>query len=191
MGDDMIAEIIINTSARDLDKIFDYNVPKELENDIKLGKRVLVQFGNRKQLDEGFVVGFKEKSEYKLKDISKVQDGFFISEENIKMAKWISENCFCNLSDSIKLMLPPGTKTNILSNRIKDKSLDFVYLNKDNESIENDIKQKVIKSEKQIRVLKFLQENDEVSTSDLELFTDTSRAVLNSLEKKGYIEIIR
>ena len=38
---------------------------------------------------------------------------------------------FCNISDCIKLMLPPGTSTKVLENRIKDKTLNFVYLKKD------------------------------------------------------------
>ena len=55
----MIAEVIINNSAKQLDKTFDYNVPIEFQNDIKIGSRVLVPFGNMKRLEEGFVIGFK------------------------------------------------------------------------------------------------------------------------------------
>ena len=61
---------------------------------------------------------------------------------------------------------------------------------KEAEEIEAEIVNNGIKSEKQIRALQFLMENDGALISDLEIFADVSRAVLKSLEKKGYIELI-
>ena len=56
----MIAEIIINSNVRNLNKIFDYKIPIDLEDKVTIGARVLVQFGNIKALEEGFVIGLKE-----------------------------------------------------------------------------------------------------------------------------------
>ncbi len=186
----MVAEVIINSTVKNLNRIFDYEVPTELVGTIKLGSRVLVPFGNAKSLEEGFVVGFKDTSEYKVKEIKGIEEGFNISEDNIKLANWMAKRYFCNISDAIKMMLPPGTSTKIIENRIKEKNLNFVFLKKEVEEIENDIENKVIKSEKHIRVLRFLEQNDGVLTTDLEAFCDVSKAILNTLEKNGYIEII-
>ena len=41
-----------------------------------------------------------------------------------------------------------------------------------------------------MRALHFLLENEGVLVTDLELFADVSRSVINTLEKNGYIEII-
>ena len=49
----MYGEIIINSNARALNRIFDYIVPKEMEKDIKIGSRVFVPFGNTKKLEDG------------------------------------------------------------------------------------------------------------------------------------------
>ena len=87
-------------------------------------------------------------------------------------------------------MLPPGTTTRNFENRIKEKTNQFVFLKKTEEEIEFEIETKKLKSEKQIRILKFLLENDSVLVSDLEIFTDTSRAIIKTLEKNGYIEIL-
>ena len=57
----MIAEIIINRTAKKLNRTFDYQIPKEMEEYIYIGTKVLVPFGRAKKLEEGFVVGFKEK----------------------------------------------------------------------------------------------------------------------------------
>ena len=186
----MVAEVIINSTVKKLNRIFDYEVPTELVGTIKLGSRVLVPFGNAKSLEEGFVVGFKDTSEYKVKEIKEIEEGFNISEDNIKLANWMAKRYFCNISDAIKMMLPPGTSTKIIENRIKEKNLNFVFLKKEVEEIENAIENKIIKSEKHIRILRFLEQNDGVLTTDLEAFCDVSKAILNTLEKNGYIEIV-
>ena len=186
----MIAQIIINSNAKDLNKTFDYEIPEDLQEKVKIGSRVLVPFGRMKKLEEGFVIGFKEISDYKTKQIAKVEEDNFLNEEKVKLAKWMARRYFCNVSDSLKLMLPPGTATKKIENRVKDKVSKFVYLKKDKEEIEFEIENEKIKSDKQLRILKFLIENDEIMISDLEIFTDTSKAVIKTLEKNGYIEII-
>ena len=182
--------MIVNSTVKNLNKTFDYHVPVELTGTIKLGDRVLLPFGNLKNLEEGFVVGLKENSAYKVKDIVSIQEGFSISKENIELARWMAKRYFCNMADAIKMMLPPGTSTKIIANRIKEKNLNFVYLKKDIEEIEQAIEEKKIKSDKHIRTLRFLEENDGILTTDLETFCDVSRAIMNTLEKNGYIEII-
>lgn len=185
----MIAEVIINNSAKQLDRTFDYNVPNEMQNDIKIGSRVLVPFGNMKKLEEGFIVGFKETTEYKTKDIAKIGKESTLTENKVELAKWIAKRYFCNLSESIKLMLPPGTKTKNIEKRIKEKTGNFVILKKDKDEMEYEIENGKIKSEKQIRLLQFLINNDDLYIKDLEEFTEVSKAVIKTLEKNGYIEI--
>ena len=87
-------------------------------------------------------------------------------------------------------MLPPGTSSKVLENRTKDKTGLFVYLKKDIEEIESDIEEGSIKSPKQIRLLRFLAENEGIHVLDLEQLTDTTRAVTKSLEKKDYLELV-
>lgn len=186
----MIAEVIINSNVKNLNRIFDYHVPTDMEGIICVGDRILVPFGNKKTLEEGFVIALKEKSDYKVKDIICIQDGIKLTPENIELAKLMARRYFCNISDCIKLMLPPGTSTKLIENRVKEKNANFVYLIKDVEDIKEDIENKIIKSEKQKRVLNFLMQNDAIQTVDLEILTDTTSVVLKALEKKGYIEIV-
>ena len=81
-------------------------------------------------------------------------------------------------------------KLAVLENRTKEKLINFVYLAKETDEIENAIENKIIKSEKQIRVLKFLEENEEATVSDIEMFTEASRAIVKTLEKNGFVEIV-
>ena len=184
----MIAEIIMNSSVKNLDRTFDYNIPSEMEDKIHIGSRVLVKFGNIKELKEGFVVNIKEKSEFKVKDISKVEEKDFIDEPKVKLAEWMAKRYFCNVSECIKLMLPPGTGTNNLENRAKEKTVRFIRLKKDSNQIEFDISENKIKSDKQIRALRMLSKIGEIPSKELENIAEISSAILKTLEKNGYIE---
>ena len=186
----MIAEVILNSNSKQLNRVFDYQIPEDLASKVKIGSRVLVPFANRKEPEEGFVVNIKETSSYQVKDIKQVDETEYISQKNIELAKWMARRYFCNISDCIKLMLPPGTTTKVIGNRVKEKSASFVYLEKEEEEIEVAIESKQIKSDKQIRALHFLIENEGVLVTDLEVFADVSRAVINTLAKNEYIEII-
>lgn len=185
----MIAEVIIHTNAKELNKTYDYIVPDSIKKDIKIGSRVFVPFGRTKK-EEGFVISIKQKSEFANKEIIKIEDSI-LTKQNIELAVLMSRRYFCNISDCIRLMLPPGSTTKNIGNRIKEKTANFVYLKKDNEEIENDIEETVIKSAKQKRALEFLLNGNEgIHVADLQAITDCSRAILNTLEKNGYIEIV-
>ena len=181
----MIVEIIINTNVKTLNKTFDYNVPDDLEP--KLGDRVYVHFGNQKKLDEGIIIGFKDKSEYKLKDIVKIQKDN-ISENRIKLAQWMSNRYFCNLSECLKLMLPPGTGNKEETKRTKEKTLNVYSLSKTIAEIETDIENKLIRGNKQIDVLRLLYDNHNMSLQDIEIMAKASSATVKTLGDKGYLK---
>ena len=185
----MIAEIIMNSSVRNLDKTFDYNIPPDMEDKIHIGSRVLVKFGNIKELKEGFVVNIKESSDFEVKDLSKVEEKDFIDEAKVSLAKWMARRYFCNVSECIKLMLPPGTGTNNIENRAKEKTARFIRLAKSIEEIEFDIENKKIKSDKHIRALRMLNQISEIPSKEFEEIADVSSAILKTLEKNGYIEL--
>lgn len=185
----MIAEIIINSNARALNRIFDYIVPIEFEKEIKIGSRVFVPFGNSKKLEDGFVIGLKEKSEFANKNIEKILEDKYLNEEKVTLAKLMAKKYFCNISDCIRLMLPPGTASKDINKRISDKTGKFIYLNKSKEEIDFDIQTEKIKSEKHIRTLNFLKNNEGIYIPDLENFVEITKSVINTLEKKGYIQI--
>lgn len=154
----MVAEVIINRGAKKLNRTFDYNIPKELEELILVGSKVLVPFGNGEKLTEAFVVGIKETSDFEVKDIAKLEEN--LSNKQIDLAKWMAKRYFCNVSDCIKLMLTPGTRNKNKEKRIQDKTINCVYLKKEREEIEFEIETGKIKSEKQKRVVNFIKDNE-------------------------------
>ena len=184
----MIAEIIINTQAKKLNKTFDYQIPKDLEDLITIGSKVLIPFGNKKALEEGFVVGIKEKTEYEVKEIKSLEAS--LTTKQINLAKWMAKRYFCNVSDCIKLMQTPGTKTKNKEKRIQEKKINVITLKKSAEEIDFEIENNQIKSDKQIKILNFVKDNEGSTAQEIEMFTNTSRAVINTLVKNGYLEVI-
>ena len=58
----MIAQVYVNTTNLNIDKSFDYLVPKELEDKISTGSRVKVPFGSANLPKEAYVTLLKEES---------------------------------------------------------------------------------------------------------------------------------
>lgn len=181
----MVAEVIIDTSVKTLNKTFDYEIPTDL--DIKVGSRVFVPFGKQKELAEGIVVNIKEESEFKVKPVAGLQEEQ-IADDYLDLAKFMAHRYFCNIADCLRLMLPPGRTNKNVDNRIKEKKINCISLSKSREEIEDAIESGVIKSQKQIDVLEFLLDNNNSSMQDIELFTDATAAVVTALQKKGFID---
>ncbi len=101
------AEIAV---ALPIDKLFQYKIPEELYNDVKIGVRVFVPFGPRTIV--GYVVGLNDSAEVaNIKEIKNVIDKQpVVNDEMLSLAKWISENYFCSWGEAIGATIPGGIK---------------------------------------------------------------------------------
>ena len=122
----MIAEIIIDSRAKKLNRKFDYKIPQELEDIIVVGSRVLVPFANFKTLEQGYVIKIKQSTDFEVKEIAGLDEN--LTQEKIELARWMARKYFCNVSECIKLMLTPGTRSKDIQKRIQDRKINFVYL---------------------------------------------------------------
>ena len=99
----MIAEIVLNSSAIELGKIYDYKISDEYIGTVTIGQKVTVPFGVNNSKKEGFVVGIKEKTDVKrIKIIDEFSDDI-LTEEQMHIAKFIAKKYFCNLGCSMNL----------------------------------------------------------------------------------------
>ena len=181
----MIAEVIINRTAKKLNRTFDYKIPEDLKDLIFIGSKVLVPFGNGGKLEEAFVIGIKPKSAYEVKEIAKVENS--LNDNQIELARWMAKKYFCNISDCINLMVTPGTKSK--EKKVQDKKINVVHLKKDIKEIKFEIENGKIKSEKQQQILKIVIENKEITIPEIEILTGYSRGIVNTLIKNGYLEL--
>ena len=189
----MIVKVLINTTISKLNKVYDYNVPNELEKLIEIGKRVEVNFGTGKgKCEEGIIVKVENKNKedipYKLKDIVKVLDEIsYIDEKKLSLAKYMAYIYFCNVYDVLKLMLPPGTASKNDSKNMDDAFDTKISLAKPILEIEKLIDEEKIKSPKHINVLRFLEDNTEAYINDIVSGLGISKQIIKTLEKNGYV----
>ena len=110
----LIAEIIPAVKLpRGLTRAFSYVVPKKFEKKLKIGTIVEIPF--RKKTILGIVLNIKkekpQESKYKLKSIENLLDkSLNLSEEQIKLAEYISNYYYTPISLVIKTIIPPITK---------------------------------------------------------------------------------
>ena len=179
----MIAEVIIDSRAKKLNRKFDYKIPEELADLIDVGSRVLVPFANFKTLEQGYVIKIKEKTEFEVKEIAGLDEN--LSQENIELARWMARKYFCNVSDCIKLMLTPGTRSKDVNKRMQYKKMNFVYMACAKETINMD----TLRGEKQKKAMQFIAKNEGLTIPEIMGFAGVSRETINSLVKKGLLKI--
>ena len=155
----MIVGVLVELSNKNIDRIFDYLVPKELEDRIKIGIRVSVPFG-RQYLD-GFVLEIKNKSEVKeLKEIIEVKDiDIVLNEELLELGNVLSKNTISTLISCYQTMLPKALKAKIKNT---NNSIKYDTLYKLNDIDISDIKF----NDKQLNIINKIKENGFINRKD-------------------------
>lgn len=180
-GDYMYVSVLTQIGAKAVDQTFFYHVPKLLENNIKIGVRVRIPFGN--MILDGFVLGISDNSSYnnsKIKDIINVIDKEpVLNKEMLLLGKYMSDNLLASLSSCYQVMLPKALKAEVKSN-IKIKYDRYLHRIKSIEEIDRYIDN--CKYESQINLLCKLKEGDI-------LITKMSSSI-NTIIKYGFASII-
>jgi len=168
----MVANVLVE--VRKIDKQFTYNIPKNLEKDIKIGIRCQVPFGS--QILEGFVITIKDNIEcdYELKDIIQLIDkNPVLNNELLELGKYISKKTLCTLTSAYQNMLPKALKAK-KNVEIKEKKVLYLKL----------IKQYEPKNEKEAILIDMLNSGD-VSLKEASLI---SKYTVDKLIKNNIIE---
>ena len=103
----MYAELVINIEAA-LDGTFHYHVPRDLGPQLRVGHLVEVEFGRR--LAQGIIINLSESSPVaETKPIvALVEPEPVVTQWQIDVAFWLSENYLAPVNGCLRLMLPPG-----------------------------------------------------------------------------------
>lgn len=107
----MIVGVLVELSNKNIDKIFEYLVPHNLEDKIKVGVRVIVPFG--KMTLEGFVLEINsvKNTEKELREIISIVDlDVVLNEELLELGKVIQNKTLATLISCYQVMLPKALK---------------------------------------------------------------------------------
>ena len=169
----MIIGVLVEISHKNIDRLFEYHVPKELENSIKIGIRVLVPFGTKTL--EGFVLEIKNHvdTDKELKSIiDVVDDEAYLNKELLELGKIMQRELYATLISCYQVMLPKSLKAKN-KETVGVKLETFYTLNKDKLNIKiNDTQQ---------RIINLFKDKKEISRKEL---INISLSSVNTLVKK-------
>ncbi len=200
----MFAKVVVDIKSKDLNETYTYHVPIEYEDFLCCGSRVLVDFGARKIL--GYVIELSNETDYDgtMKDIVEILDYTKqLSQEQIDIAKFLSEQTHTELSKCLDVMFPAVLKSKyerfikivdeanvdpnvLLLFKDKKKILLTKELLKDNPKIKKELERKTIELDYDVksygkRKLKKFYSVNEASFSAYDRFDGIKRDLIDYL----------
>ena len=158
-----------------LPQLFTYAVPEELEENIAVGKRAVIQFGQRKYYTAIIARLHKKAPEgIEIKEILSILDEKpIVSGIQFQFWQWVSKYYMCTLGEVMKAALPAGLKLESETN---------IYYNPSNEN-------EVGLTETELLVLDAIRSLNQVSINDLsgKLGKKNILSVIKILYDKGLI----
>lgn len=124
----MIAKVLVEINNINVDKTFDYIVPFEYIEKIKIGMRVKVPFASREL--EGFVLDLVNSTDdnYELKEIISIVDTEpILNNELLHLGQFMSKKYFSTLISCYQTMLPKALKAQNKTT-INKKMIKYVEL---------------------------------------------------------------
>ena len=119
----MFAEVIVDISHADTDKIFEYSFT---DNRITVGSRVLVPFG--KKVIEGIVIAVKDTCSFDLSKIKEVTDLLeetpAFTEETLALSSYIVDSCYVTRALAFRLFLPAEMR----KGKVRDQFVDYAKI---------------------------------------------------------------
>lgn len=132
----MYAEVLIEYSAKAIDKTFTYIIPDHLRKDIKIGMKVLIPFGTK--TINGFITNITNEFEdtYELKTIVDIVDKYLcLNKEMMELGEYLQEKTLCTKIAAYQAMLPSALKVKDKKNNYT-KYITYIELTATKEQIE-------------------------------------------------------
>lgn len=122
----MSARVAVSKAIYSIDRPYDYLIPRELEDKLQPGMRVIIPFGSGNRTCDGLVLATRAYSEEKsLKSILALLDERpVLDEQGIKLALWMRDRYFCTVYDAVKAMLPAGLYFSLKDTLVLKESLE-------------------------------------------------------------------
>lgn len=184
----MYANIIVNISHENLDKSFQYIVPKKLEGIISVGDQVSIPFGKGNRLINGYVLMLTENPEFdpsKQKEIVDIiTDSSLVEAKLIKLAYWMKEEYGSTMINALKTVLP-------VKKNVKPKEQKTVVLKIGREEGYDKLREYKQKHQTaRFRLMEQLLEMEELDYSLVINKLNISSATIKILTEQGVVEVV-
>ena len=184
----MYAKVIVDIVHEQLDKVFEYHIPSDLEGVLKVGMEVVAPFGNGNREISGYIVEISEICEFdtaKVKDILRPASKRNAIEENlIALAAWMKEHYGGTMIQALKTVLPVKKETVICEKRYVRLLLDEEAGRAKLAEFLSDLRMK-----SRARVMAALLENQVLEQEFIIKKLNVSKSVIDALDKQGVVRI--
>lgn len=179
------AGVIVDISHEQLDKIFQYIIPDELLHRVEIGCRVKIPFGRTTRT--GYVVDISEEAEIepdRIKPLIEViTESVTIDGKLIRLANWMKNYYGSTMYQALKVVIPIKEKVK----PVTKKTIHLLISGNEAREIASEARRK--KHMAQARLLEALADNPVADFTLLNQKLDITMSTVNSLDKKGLIEI--
>lgn len=187
----LYADIIVDISAGNLDRVFQYKIPQKLRETVTIGSQVIIPFGKGNKAVKGFVVNITGHPDYdieKIKDISQVINSELAMESQLIRLAWQMKRVYgSTMNQALKTVIPVKRQVREKTSKYYRLTSDAQKLSAYMDKISTDKRYKV-----RLGILQALNHwdggNDPVSLERLLKDYPTASAVLKTLEKDGIVE---
>ncbi|MDK2802287.1 MAG: primosomal protein N' [Oscillospiraceae bacterium] len=129
MNRSIILKVAVYNIPYHIDKLYSYYVSEEDINNIELGKRVIIPFGNGNKKKQGVIFDIL-KNDTNIDDnlkyiIEIIDDNSFISIELLSIISFLVRTTFCTYHQAIQCILPNGINYKLENSYILNKDMNF------------------------------------------------------------------
>ncbi|MBR4557080.1 MAG: primosomal protein N' [Clostridiales bacterium] len=184
----MFCSIILRGATKQIDRMFTYRVPSDLEGTVVPGSLVSIPFGKGDSQRCAVVVELKESfdgDESQVKDISSlISSTPVLREDQLALIDKISDRFNCTRGDVVELMVPSCVVNH------KNPVEVFVELIS-RETAEEVLRSETLRSIAHINILEYLLERGKCSRKELMSSLSCSAAQVKALEDKGLVRLVK
>lgn len=183
----IFADVIVDISHEKLDRSFQYLIPQELEEIVRVGMVVEIPFGSKNTRRKGYVITLTKEARYDLNKMKKII-GLCNTEETtesrlITLASWMREYYGSTMIQALKTVIP-------VQEKMKAKEKRVICLNASKEDAEILLHRlETGRCRARARILKALLETPEIDYTKAGKELGVTQNVLKPFLEEGVITV--
>lgn len=186
----MYADIIVDISVDALDKTYEYRIPEQMEELVRIGTPVQVPFGRGNRILHGFVVNLTEQPAFdvnRIKDILKVeQKQVPVEGQLLALAGFIRDRYGSTMNEALKTVLPVRKKIK----SVEEHWLNFAMEERSIMDILHEYERKHYVAK--VRLIRgLLAEGGTMTRRQADHQYQVKKPVIDSLVKEGILTVTR
>ena len=186
-ADKKYARVIVNISVEQLDRSFEYKIPKHLQDTLEEGMEVTIPFGKANTERKGYVVAISDTAEYDeslLKEILRINEkAVGLEGKTLSLAAWMRRTYGGTMITAMRTVLP-------VKKKIKENVFRTICREAECEVLKEQIaKLNPVRYAARIRLYEALLSAESIPEQMVKDKLQVSAAVLKTAEKDGIIRI--